>query len=87
VALPEFVPSDAVTAWGPAATAGTVNAQLLLAGSLPLASVVQVPDVLSAVPSDVTVRLLLALKPLPLSVTALPAGTTVASRLRAGLMV
>src|SRR2546423_9766697 len=59
VALPEYVPSDTATVWGPAVVAGTVNAQVLLAGRLPLASVVQVPDVLSRVPSNVTVRLLL----------------------------
>ena len=59
VALPEYVPSDTATVWGPAVVAGTVNAQVLLAGRLPLASVVQVPDVLSRVPSNVTVRVLL----------------------------
>ena len=59
VALPEYVPSDTATVWGPAVVAGTVNAQVLLAGRLPLASVVQVPDVLSAALSNWTVRVLL----------------------------
>jgi hypothetical protein len=31
VALPEYVPSDAVTVWGPAVVTGTVNVQWLLA--------------------------------------------------------
>jgi hypothetical protein len=35
-----------------------VNAQLLLAGRLPLASVVQMPDVLRAAPLKVTVSVL-----------------------------
>jgi hypothetical protein len=64
-----------------------VNAQLLLAGRLPLSSAVQVPDVLSGVPSNVTVRLLLALKLLPLSVTVLPTAPAAAFRLMAGLTV
>jgi hypothetical protein len=60
IAAAEFaLVSDAVTVWGPPGAAGTVNAQLLLAGRLPLSSVVQVPDVLSAAPSNVTVRLVL----------------------------
>jgi hypothetical protein len=59
VVVPAFVPSDAVTVWGPAVVAGTVNAQLLLVGRLPLASVVQMPNVLSGAPSNVTVSLLL----------------------------
>jgi hypothetical protein len=32
VALPAYVPSHAVTVWGPAGAAGTLNAQWLLAG-------------------------------------------------------
>jgi hypothetical protein len=87
VALPEYVPSDAVTVWGPASTTGTVNAQLLLAGRLPLSCVVQVPDVLSGVPSKVTVTLLSALKLLPLSVTVLSPAPSVGFRLMAGLTV
>jgi hypothetical protein len=70
--VPAVVPSDAVTVWSPAVAAGTANAQLLLAGRLPLASVVQMPDVLSWVPSSVTVRVLPALKLLPHSLTVLP---------------
>jgi hypothetical protein len=87
VALPESVPSDAVTVCGPAGAVGTVNAQLLLAGRLPLSSAVQVPDVLSGVPSNVTVRLLLALTLLPLSVTALPTTPAAGFRLMTGVAV
>ena len=60
VAVAEYgVPSDTVTVWEPAVAAGTVNAQLLVVGRLPLAFVVQVPDVLGRVPSNLTVTLLL----------------------------
>jgi hypothetical protein len=87
VALPEFVPSDAVTVEEPVAAAGTVNAQLLLAGRLPRASAVQVPDVPSAVPSYVTVIVLFGLKLLPLSVMVPPAAPALGFRLMAGVMV
>jgi hypothetical protein len=59
VALPAYVPYDAVTVWGPAGAAGTLNAQWLVAGRLPLASVVQRPVVLSTAPPKATVRVLL----------------------------
>jgi hypothetical protein len=71
----------------PATAVGTVNAQSFFAGSLPLSSVVQVPDVLSGVPSNVTVRLLLALKLLPLSVMVLPTAPAAGFRLMAGATV
>jgi hypothetical protein len=71
----------------PAVSAGTVNAQLLLAGRVPLASAVQVPDVLSTVPSNVTVIVLFGLKLLPLSVTVLPAAPALGFRLMAELTV
>jgi hypothetical protein len=85
VALPEYVPSDAATVWVPAGASGTVNAQLLLAGKVPLASAVQVPDVVSAVPSNVTVIVLSGLKLLPLSVTALSTAPPVSFKLMAGV--
>ena len=87
MALPEYVPSDAVTAWVPAAASGTANAQVLLAGSLPLASAVQVPDVLSAVPSNETVIVLFGLKLLPLSVTVPPAAPALGFKLMVELTV
>jgi hypothetical protein len=61
MAVPEYEPSDTLTVCEPAVAAGTVNAQLLLAGRLPLASAVQVPDVLSAVSSHVALIVLPAL--------------------------
>jgi hypothetical protein len=87
VALSESVPFDAVTVWGPAGAAGTVNVQLLVVARLPLSSAVQVPDVLSGVPSNVTVRLLLASKLLPLSVTVLPTVPAAGFRLMTGVTV
>ena len=85
MALAEVVPSDAATMEEPVAAAGTVNAQVLLAGRLPLSSAVQVPDILSAVPSNVTVIVLFGLKVLPLSVTALSTVPPVPFRLMAGV--
>jgi hypothetical protein len=87
VVLPAVVPSDAATVEEPVAAVGMVNAQVLLAGRLPLASVVQVPDVLSAVPSNVTVIVRFGLKLLPLSVTVPPAAPALGFRLMAGVMV
>ena len=87
MALPEFVPSDAVTVEEPAAAAGTVNAQVLLASRLPLSSAVQVPDVLSAVPSNETVIVLFGLKLLPLSVTVPPAAPALGFKLMVELTV
>ena len=87
MALPEFVPSDAVTVEEPVAAAGTVNAQLLLAGRLPRASAVQVPDVLTEALLYLIVSGLFGVKLLPLSVTMLPTGPEVGFRLRAGLTV
>src|SRR5437868_6631916 len=55
VAVPVYVPSDTVNVWSPPVAAGMVNVQLL---SLPLASAVQLPDVLSFSPSNLTVRVL-----------------------------
>jgi hypothetical protein len=64
-----------------------VNAQAFVVGRLPLSSAVQVPDVVSGVPSNVTVRLLLALKLLPLTVTVLPTAPAAGFRLMAGVTV
>src|SRR5919197_466195 len=55
VVLPENLPSDTVTLWGPAVVAGTVNAQLLLAGWFPLESGGAVSGGLSFGPSDLSV--------------------------------
>ena len=83
IAEAEYVaPSDAVTVWSPAATAGTVNAQKL---TLPLASAVQ--DVATLLPSKVTVMGAFALKPLPLIATLLPTAPALGVRLIAGLTV
>jgi hypothetical protein len=85
VVLPVVVPSDAATVWVPAGASGMVNAQVLLAGKVPLSSAVQVPDVLSALPSNVTVIVLFGLKLLPLSVTALSTAPPLPFRLMAGV--
>src|SRR5919199_239972 len=61
-----------------------MNAQAFFAGRLPLSSVVQLPVVLSLVSSNLTVRLLLGGKLLPLSVTVLPATPAVKLRLMPG---
>ena len=83
IAEAEYVaPSDAVTVWSPAATAGTVNAQKL---TLPLASAVQ--DVATLLPSKVTAMVLNGAKPLPLTAAVLPPGPALGIRLMAELTV
>src|SRR5437763_1334564 len=71
--------SDAVTVWGPAGAAGTVNGQAL---KLPLALVLQ--DVATLLPSKVTVMVAFALKPLPLTAAVLPTTPALGVRLMAG---
>src|SRR4051812_40799372 len=68
----------------PAVAAGTVNAQAFFVGRLPLSSAVQV---LSLVPSNMTVILLPGLKLLPLRLTALLTSPALGLRLMAGLAV
>jgi hypothetical protein len=82
VAVPEFVPSDAVTVWSPRGLTGTVNGQLL---KVPLASGVQ--DVETPLPSKAKVIRLSGAKPLPLSEALSAAGPTLALRLMAGVTV
>jgi hypothetical protein len=74
--------SVAVTVWGPAGAAGTVNGQAL---KLPLALVLQ--DVATLLPSKVTVMVAFALKPLPLTAAVLPTTPALGVRLMAGVMV
>jgi hypothetical protein len=81
VAVGALVPSLAVTVWLPATAAGTVKEQLLDEGSVPLELVVQVPVVDCVVPSNFTVIVLLALKPVPETVTLLPTLPEVGERL------
>ena len=61
-----------------------VNAQVLVAGRLPLASVMQLPVVLSLLSSHVTLRVLFGGKLLPVSVMVLPTVPAVAFRLMSG---
>jgi hypothetical protein len=79
----EFVVlSDAVTAWGPAAATGTVNAQKL---KLPVASAGH--DVATLLPSKVTVMVPWGTKPRPLTAALLPTGPLRRIRLMPGLTV
>ena len=66
VVVPALVPSDAVTVWGPAGAAGTVNAQAL---KLPVASVVQ--DVATLLPLKLMVMEANGAKPRPLTTAVL----------------
>src|SRR5436309_5799943 len=77
----EFVlPSDAVTAWVPAAATGTVNVQEL---KLPCALVVQ--DVPTLLPSKVKVMVACGTKPLPRIAALLPTRPSLGVRLMPGL--
>ena len=70
---------EAVTVWGPAAAAGTANAQAL---KLPVASVVQ--DVPTLLPSKVKSIVSYGAKPLPLTATLLPTAPALRVRLMVG---
>jgi hypothetical protein len=68
-AMTELVPSLTATAWEPFVLAGTVNEAL----TLPVALLVTVSgEVATATPSYVMVMVVLAVKPLPATVTAVP---------------
>jgi hypothetical protein len=82
MAVLAFVPSDAVTGWLPAVTAGTVNAQKL---RLPLALVAQ--DVATLLPLNLTVMGANGAKPLPLTAAVLPPAPALGIRLMAELTV
>jgi hypothetical protein len=82
VVVPAVVPSDAVTVWGPAGAAGTLNVQAL---TPPLALVVQ--DVATLLPLKFTVMGANDAKPLPLTVTLLPTGPALESKLMTGWTV